>query len=43
MEQEIREIEVELDQTMGAIKALGLTTLELESELEQSWDLVKKT
>ena len=43
MEQEIREIELELEQTMGAIKTLGIVTLELEAELEQSWDLVKKT
>jgi len=28
---------------MGAIKSLGLITLELEAELEQSWDLVRKT
>ena len=28
---------------MQAIKMLGLVTLELEAELEQSWDLVRKT
>ena len=28
---------------MQAIKTLGLVTLELETELEQSWDIVRKT
>ena len=28
---------------MLGIKTLGLTTLELEDELEKSWDLVKRT
>ena len=28
---------------MQAIKMLGLVTLELETELEESWDIVKKT
>ena len=41
--QEIKEIERELEQTMGAIKTLGIVTLQLEEELEQSWDLVRKT
>ena len=41
--QEIKEIELELEQTMSAIKTLGIVTLELEEELEQSWDLVRKT
>ena len=27
---------------MSSIKALGLITLKLEAELEQSWDLVRK-
>ena len=43
IEQEIKEIERELEQTMGAIKTLGIVTLQLEEELEQSWDLVRKT
>ena len=30
-------------QTMQAIKTLGLVTLKLETELEQSWDIVRKT
>lgn len=41
--QEIVEIENELTSTMAAIKTLGLVTLKLEGELEQSWELVKKT
>ena len=41
--QEIKEIELELEQTMSAIKTLGIVTLELEEELEQSWDLVRTT
>ena len=28
---------------MEAIKVLGLITLELETELEQSWDIVRRT
>ena len=32
-----------MDQTMEAIKVLGLITLELETELEQSWDIVRRT
>ena len=32
-----------MDDTMKVIKALGLITLELEAELEQSWDLVRRT
>ena len=32
-----------MDDTLKVIKALGLVTLELEAELEQSWDLVRKT
>ena len=43
IEGDIRLIESELAQTMQAIKDLGLITLELESELEQSWNIVKKT
>ena len=30
-------------QTMQTIKSLGLVTLQLEAELEQSWDIVRKT
>ena len=40
---EIDQIEGEMDDTMKAIQALGLITLELEAELEQSWDLVRRT
>ena len=40
---EIRQLESEMAQTMQAIKMLGLVTLELETELEQSWDIVRKT
>ena len=32
-----------MDQTMEAIKVLGLITLELETELEQSWEIVRRT
>lgn len=39
---EITQIETELAQTMQAIKTLGLATLELEDELEQSWEIVRK-
>ena len=39
---EIRELDNEMAQTMEAIKTLGLVTLELEAELEQSWDIVRK-
>ena len=39
---EITQIETELAQTMQAIKTLGLVTLELEDELEQSWEIVRK-
>ena len=41
--EEIEAIENELSRTMTAIKTMGLVTLKLENELEQSWDLVKKT
>ena len=32
-----------MNQTMEAIKVLGLITLELETELEQSWEIVRRT
>ena len=40
---EIEQIENEMNQTMEAIKVLGLITLELEEELEQSWEIVRRT
>ena len=40
---EIQQIESEMVQTMHGIKTLGLVTLELEAELEQSWEIVKRT
>ena len=40
---EIRQLDNEMTQTMHAIKTLGLVTLEMEAELEQSWDIVRKT
>jgi len=43
VEEEIAQIEAELDQTMEGIKMLGLVTLQLEDELELSWDIVRKT
>lgn len=41
--EEIGQIETEMQQTMLGIKSLGLITLELEAELEQSWQIVRKT
>ena len=32
-----------MNETMQAIKLIGLTTLKLETELENSWNLVQKT
>ena len=43
MNQEIKVITKELEETMTAIKSLGLLTLRLEAELQESWDLVKKS
>ena len=40
---EIEQLDREMAQTMQAIKSLGLVTLQLEAELEQSWDIVRKT
>ena len=36
-------IEDEMEQTMKAIKTIGLVTLGLEAELEQSWEIARKT
>ena len=36
-------IEDEMEQTMRAITTIGLVTLGLEAELEQSWEIARKT
>lgn len=43
LEAEVATIEHEMNETMQAIKLIGLTTLKLETELENSWSLVQKT